>query len=249
MKVLVMKKIRRARITNNGYPSSLCKSFDRAGSQTVGYHNEKMKEELLKRQNGRCALCGAINDDMEFEYIIPFVAGGTDTLDNLVLICKHHNRQLGNKNLREFEFSEFLVRLLNESGSFSNVLTEAVINPEKRHRADIVVDEKIDSNKFQKILIELKSFSTFTKERLELIVRQLETYEDNIEEKVKKVFAFPGIISTEDKVKFTSKGIEVWDLNYLANRFKDEISKPHNQKFLLYFGLIRKQKTLSEEKN
>lgn len=207
-----------------------------------------MKEELLKKQNGKCALCGAENTEMVFEHIIPVVAGGSDSIDNLVLICKHHNSFLANRNLREFEFSDFIVRLMNENESFTNVNREVLLNPEKRHRADIVAEEIIGSNKKAKLLIELKSFSNFTRSRFEGIVRQLETYGDQIEDEVKKIFAFPGIISEGDKEIFTSNNIEVWDLNYLFDRFKNQISKPYNQKFLSFYGMLSSQEKLSEEK-
>ncbi len=57
------------------------------------------KETAYERQNGICAKCGKHFelDEMEADHITPWSEGGTTTLDNLQLLCKHCNRVKSNK--------------------------------------------------------------------------------------------------------------------------------------------------------
>lgn len=204
-------------------------------------------DELLYKQNGKCAICGAENTDLVFAHIIPISAGGTDSEDNLILICNHHNVQLGNRRFREFEFTNYLVQLLQSHNLYRNVNQEVLLNNKDRYRADIIVEEKAEKSRSQKLLIEVKSFSSFTKIRIRQIIHQIESYYNIIEDDVRKVFAFPGIISKEDQQIFLEHDIEVWDLKFINENFKNEISKSKEIKFLQFHGITGEKNDLSKE--
>ncbi len=56
-----------------------------------------VKLEVWKRDGGRCAQCGAI-EDLHFDHIIPWSKGGSsNTADNIQLLCGKHNLEKRDK--------------------------------------------------------------------------------------------------------------------------------------------------------
>ena len=56
-----------------------------------------VKQEVWKRDKGRCVVCGA-TDELHFDHIIPFSKGGTSlSADNIQLLCARHNIQKKDK--------------------------------------------------------------------------------------------------------------------------------------------------------
>ena len=50
-----------------------------------------VKQEVWKRDGGRCVECGA-TDELHFDHIVPFSKGGTSlSADNVQLLCARHN--------------------------------------------------------------------------------------------------------------------------------------------------------------
>jgi len=203
-------------------------------------------KELLESQNGKCAICGAEDKDLVFEHIFPKSLGGEDTQDNLILVCKQHNSSFANRPIRGFEFTEFVYRIFKESGQFLNVNREFIQFTEKKNKADLFVEEQKLTG-VENLEIEIKPFSNFTNQRIDEIITQILSYKtlDN----AKQVFMFPGYISNADNLKFALNAIEVWDLKYLSKRFKKELAKTENVKFLNYFNfsLIKEYDTEEEE--
>lgn len=53
---------------------------------------DDVKNFVWNRDGGRCVKCGS-NEKLEFDHIIPFSKGGSDTARNLQLLCEKCNRQ------------------------------------------------------------------------------------------------------------------------------------------------------------
>jgi hypothetical protein len=50
-----------------------------------------VKLEVWKRDQGKCAVCGAV-DDLHFDHVLPFSKGGTSlTSENVQVLCARHN--------------------------------------------------------------------------------------------------------------------------------------------------------------
>jgi hypothetical protein len=88
----------------------------------------------------------------------------------------------------ESDFTAFLVSLLNQNPNFRNINVESLIS--SRLRADILAEQH-RNNTWQKILIEVKSFATFTEKRSQDILEQLSAYKQSFTEPVRLVLAFP----------------------------------------------------------
>lgn len=61
---------------------------------------DSLRYEVLRRGNGRCALCGATKEQrpLQVDHIIPRSRGGRNTIDNLQVLCDECNRAKSNRD-------------------------------------------------------------------------------------------------------------------------------------------------------
>ncbi len=57
---------------------------------------QDVKDVVWNRDGGKCVICGS-NEKLEYDHIIPFSKGGSNTIRNLQLLCETCNRQKSNK--------------------------------------------------------------------------------------------------------------------------------------------------------
>ena len=57
---------------------------------------EDVKDSVWNRDGGKCIQCGD-NENLEFDHIIPFSEGGSNTKRNIQLLCQPCNRKKSNK--------------------------------------------------------------------------------------------------------------------------------------------------------
>jgi hypothetical protein len=138
-----------------------------------------------------------------------------------------YNNTAGPERLvRDAELQSYIFELLKRRPDlFKNPGLEMRI-PGSQYIADIVVEEK-QGNQWRKVLVEIKSLSTFTRERLVSAVNQIQSY-GHFMVNAKLVLAFPGVLPDEENQFLNERGIEVWDINYISNTFPREIEHtPH----------------------
>jgi hypothetical protein len=58
--------------------------------------SEAVRHEVWRRDQGRCVDCGS-KENLEFDHIVPWSEGGSNTARNLELRCASCNRKKGNK--------------------------------------------------------------------------------------------------------------------------------------------------------
>lgn len=58
--------------------------------------NPEVKREVWRRDNGQCVLCES-KEKLEFDHIIPFFKGGSNTARNIQLLCEPCNRKKSSK--------------------------------------------------------------------------------------------------------------------------------------------------------
>ena len=62
------------------------------------YIPSEVRIKVWIRDSGRCKRCGA-EEDLEFDHIIPVAKGGSNTENNIELLCKSCNRRKSDKIL------------------------------------------------------------------------------------------------------------------------------------------------------
>jgi len=77
----------------------------------------KVKKKVMIRDNGKCVYCGS-KENIEFDHILPFSEGGSNSANNIQLICIYCNRQkrnyINDDFLRKEGKTEKKERLLRE---------------------------------------------------------------------------------------------------------------------------------------
>lgn len=137
-----------------------------------------------------------------------------------------------NHPFREVELVIYMADLIKQNDKFRNLQVEVPLE-NTRHRADLILERK-KGNAWEKILIEIKVITTLTELRLREVIEQLKVYQKYAKAH-KLAFLFPGILSDNDNAMFQSQGIEVWDINYIAQTFAKEIEKTLHPLFQALF--------------
>ena len=198
--------------------------------------NKNLYNRLFKKQEGKCVLCGRKEPTFDLVHLNP--AGQEDktsVLTNYALICRTHERLSNPHRIREFEYRNFLRRILESNEDFE-IWSDYHIDIPPTARLDLYIRDK--RHEETAYAVEVKSFSTYIGHNIDRIIDQLNHYESKLSNVVRKVFALPGVLSDEEKQKFNLANIEVWDLQYLFDNYREEMMKDENQKFFKYYSLI-----------
>ena len=183
------------------------------------------REELKRRFGNRCYLCGAEDVPLDIHYIVPLHKGGSERLENMRLVCLNCHR-MAHEELREYDFENYLSQLLELNEQFRNVRTRVGFGTGRDFVADLTAEEK-KGDQWQELAIECKVSSSFTNDRLLIILGQLKSSQKYIHS-ARLVFAFPGETRPKTQRLFTKSNIEIWDLPYISSRFRQEIPKVHH---------------------
>ena len=131
------------------------------------------------------------------------------------------SKEVNNGHPREIEFVDFLMRTLREHPDYREIVSEAIIGHESRIRADIIADRKFQRG-FEPVLIECKTPHLIALEAMRQVYEQLERYQ-KLEPDRKLILAIPGKLPEKPLSELYDRSIEVWDSDYLASTFSDQI--------------------------
>lgn len=194
-----------------------------------------IKSILLKRDGIKCSNCGKTltYENMCVDHIFPRGLGGDNNLDNLRILCRECNSKYVNIAFNGLEFEKYIYEVIQKSDKFRNVKLEEKIG--RDNIVDITAERKKGKN-WEKLAIEVKYSTAFTIERINSVVISLKEIQQSIED-VKCIFLFPGKLTAEANLILTRNEIEIWDGEYLAFRFKEEIEQTYHPVFSSLFGV------------
>lgn len=175
---------------------------------------------------GSYVICQYCNEKLEevsgyhTEHIEPKNPFTHPYFNNLLTSCANCNMLLAPQPT-EFEFITFLSDLMRGSGEYSEISQEAIIGKERRHRADILAIHKRRPHK-PKLLIECQSTSHPLSRNIDDVIKHLHNYV-TIYGDCQPILAIPGNLSEEDSAALKAAGIALWDLDFIAYNFKEQL--------------------------
>jgi hypothetical protein len=139
----------------------------------------------------------------------------------------------------EAEFVAFLTHLLRENPKYTHVVQEPVLGDQRRYRADIIAARE-EYSSIEKLLIECKSSRFISFNRVQDVITQLNRYKEAYGE-CQLVFAIPATLSEGEVIKLRAEGIELWDLDFIASTFEEQLRQAPSGYFKALF-LSRKHR-------
>ena len=210
--------------------------------QRRGSISQATREDLLKKADYRCAICGSSNP-LDLHHIVPVSLGGTDDPSNLTVLCANCNRSIAGP--LELHFVRYLADLIERHPSFSHVALEEMVGEHGRFRADIVARRKTDHD-IERVIIECKSLSVLSGPRVKSVVAELGDYAKAARE-ASIVLAFPGRANEQTLQEFARRGIEVWDIEKITELFSEQIAATDDPYFRALFLNTRARATPQEK--
>lgn len=196
----------------------------------------------MKNRIGHCSYCGAEHVNQYVEHILPLSLSGTNSDDNLIMICADCHRKLDSRSFTEIEFNHYLSQLMQATTKFVDIKLEEKISQDAPYRADITAKDKSGKS----WLIECKRAQSFIPVNFNKAVQQVETYK-KVSSFDNYVLAFPGLISESQKDNLKRHNIMWWDADVIANEFKKEIKVNQHPVFSRIFLSISKEKKHNAE--
>lgn len=193
---------------------------------------KNVREKLIKTTGGKCSICGAKNVPL---HIITIERGGSNTLENLTVMCANCHQLMDRSGFSEIEFNHYLFQIIQANQNFTETYLEASISKDPYLRADIITKSAKNG---KTILVECKNTAFLSRNRLELAIGQIDYYRQKSRFD-SYVLALPGRISAEGQKLIRESKIELWDADYIANTFRSEIEKSTHPYFrTLFLSLI-----------
>jgi hypothetical protein len=182
---------------------------------------KKMKDQLPNRGSHICSMCGSQTEILELAHTIPISQGGTDSTDNLSLVCANCHRLI-DSGPTEIHFISYLARLLQRHPAYQDVKVEAPLSPHSRYYADIETYRRVGLHN-ERLVIECRQMPVLSARHLGAVLKQLDNYLPAAAG-ARMILAFPGRTSEENRQILARRSVEVWDIPQIFKLFSTEIA-------------------------
>lgn len=135
------------------------------------------------------------------------------------MLCDLCSARMSTPN--EVEFVFFLTGLMEQTPEYTDIHRDAILGQERRYRADILAT-RLQQSKKRRLLIECKSSRFAGMNRVNDVIQQLKRYADLYGD-CQKVLAIPASLSESETTAIREAGIELWDLDFLATKFRKQV--------------------------
>ncbi len=171
-------------------------------------------KELWEKSDGRCMRCGKQleENDAVIDYIFPRRYGGSDRAENLRLLCHECNCILADRPfLYDSKVQKYLQQVLSHDSRFKNVRTDVrVETPDGQKIAFDIMFSRISDGQEQLYIVEVKSMSATTEQKIESAIQQLEYYR-SIYPGAQFILAIPAPLAEEYRQRVRAAGFILWD--------------------------------------
>lgn len=174
----------------------------------------------------KCEICGAPEPTHRIHVIPKALYTGDRPEENLIFVCANCNAQMGRGLIRAFEFEQVLGDLLKRSGLYSEVITEPHLRRSDTALRQPDIYAKSADGK-HRILIECKSLTTISEGRLRDVLTQIQGYR-SASDPGEFVLAIAARLMPDQKALVRASGVEPWDLDEIASRFRAQIKDIHH---------------------
>lgn len=206
-------------------------------------NKDRVLKELWDKSGGKCMRYGKIlsGHDTAIEHIFPQCYGGSDRIENLMVVCNRCNNLRANRFHKEAEFQQYLQKLLLQDDRFDNVSIDKKIETTNGQKfvADVVFS-RTHHGKEELYIVETKSPLAMTEQGIESAIRQLKYYRD-IYPDAHFILAVPTVFAEEYRQRVRAAGFTLWDSETLRLDIPDG-SLPVNAVQDIYDELIDKLK-------
>lgn len=190
----------------------------------------------------RCPVCGAVGVPLERAHVILPSEDSAGT-DRVFWLCANCHAQMDRGQVREFEFEATLAHLMRLSQQFeTNTVAEQTPLPGS-DRFNLVDILAVERNTHQNVIVECKNSSVIYARGIQELIKQLQLYKDRLPD-AKLVLAVPSRTPASFREVLSKDGIEVWDLDGIAQRFREhlkDISQPTLRTMLLSISALQKK--------
>lgn len=177
-------------------------------------YSKQTLQMLWKKCHGKCMRCGISLTEHNFavDHIFPRKYGGTDTIDNLRLLCNRCNALLADRPfLTEIEFQQYLQQLLLHDSRFENVCIDVREETTDGQKVSFdIMFSRTEHGHEQAYIVEVKSFSAVTGHKIDAVIGQLQYYK-RIYPNAHYILALPLFLAEEYRQKIRAADITLWD--------------------------------------
>lgn len=199
------------------------------------YNLNEIRKALLERDGKICSICGGKLDvdNISVDHIFPKGLGSDDDLNNLRLVCKSCNSKYANRAFNAYEFEKYIFDLIRKNENFRNTQLEVMFGDRKQYNIDIVTERR-EEKKWDRLAIEIRYITSMTIDRVKVVIDRFKPIKE-INKNIKCVLLFPGKLTEKASLLLADNSIEIWDVEYLASYFKNEIVQSDHPIFKALF--------------
>jgi len=207
------------------------------------------KRRVVAKYKNQCCICNVSGESvpLEFSSYIPFHLGGDVNEDNLILLCPNCHRMMDRGFLKGSEFVDVLAEILKISGKYQRIEKSVVFGDSQRYEADLIAHTGVKGES-KKTLIECKSFRSMSKNLASNAIAQLKAMAGEMPE-AELVLAVFGRLTDEIRDQIKLEGIQVWDLEYLSEKYGKEINSVSSPILRMFIGSNNASILLSKSKS
>jgi len=195
---------------------------------------QKQRQDALDAANHACQACGATDLHLDLVSLVPHGDPPNSASEPFGVLCPDCHAVLDNHNPREMEFVAFLASILEMHPDFNR----PVVAPKYRGEERLLAPDLLASKDGKSILIEAKRVSFMRRRQIDDVVQKLQSYREAAKPDM-VALAFPGRISAESREVLVQHAIEVWDLDYIAALFREQIRDLGHLPFQILFSMAR----------